>query len=211
VTIKRAAILAVICLLAIGVNASRVVGQQTTLQKKELPRVIKFDGDMAFLLAHLAETFDVTIGFEVDPKQPKPQVSIFVQDATLTDTLNAIVKSAPAYQWRERNGCIEVLPLAANSPLLDTLISNFRVSEVSQEEAVNRLLGLPEVQANLRAMSLNRKEPGSAPTATRKFSMNLESVTMRQALARIANEGPEHFWILRTFGDGSFSIGISPG
>jgi hypothetical protein len=190
----------------------RVMSQQTSASKDQPLRVVQYDGDMAHLLANLTDTFGVTIGFEVDPKQPQPRVSFYVRDATLSDVLNAIVKSAPAYDWRERDGSIEVLPVRASSPLLDTRIDNFQVSEVDQIEAVNRLLKLPEVQANLRAMGLNQKETGSVSTETKveKFSINLDGVTMRQALSRIANESGGRFWIFRPLGGGFFSISNSP-
>jgi hypothetical protein len=207
-------IAAVILFLTIcGVSLARATGQQTPKPNPQAPRVIKFDGDMAYLLATLADSFETTIGLEVDPKQQKPQVSLYVRDATLPDILNAIVKSAPAYQWREQNGCFEVLPVEAGNPLLETIISNFRVSEVHQVEAFNRLMNLPEVQANLRAMSLNRRDPNrfSTDKKNEKFSMNLENVTMRQAFSRIAHESGGRFWIFSAFGDGSFSISNSPG
>ena len=195
-----------------GAPVSRVIGQQTSASKTQPLRVIQYDGDMANMLAILTDSFGVTIGLEVDPKQPKSQVSFYLRDATLSDVLNAIVKSAPTYEWRERSGSIEVLPVGASSPLLDMMIINFRVSEVDQTEAVNRLMNLRDVQANLRAMGLNRKDTGSASTETKseKFSMNLEAVTMRQALSKISNEGGRRFWIFQTFGDGFFSISNSP-
>jgi len=192
-TINLTRMSALIMFLAIcGASVSGVMGQ-TSASKTQPPRVIKYDGDMAYMLAQLTEIFGVTIGLEVDPRQPKSQVSFYLRDPTLPDVLNAIVKSAPTYQWREQSGCIEVLPVGESSPLLDTMISNFRVSEVDQTEAVNCLMNLPEVQANLRAMSLNRRDPGSASTETKgeRFSMNLEGMPMRQALSKIANEGAD--------------------
>lgn len=202
------AVLIVIC----GATVSRVIGQQASAPKIQPLRVIQYDGDMATLLAHLAGSFDVTIGLETDPKQPKSQVSLYVRDATFTDVLNAIVKSAPRYKWRELDGCIEVLPVGASSPLLDTLINNFRVTDVDQTDALNRLMNLPDVQNNLRAMSLSRKDPGSASTQTKseKFSTKFEALTMRQALCRITKDSGGRFWIFQTFSDGSLSVSNSP-
>ncbi len=66
------AVLIVIC----GATVSRVIGQQASAPKIQPLRVVQYDGDMANLLAHLAVSFDVTIGLETDPKQPKSQVSL---------------------------------------------------------------------------------------------------------------------------------------
>lgn len=200
-------IAAVVFFMIWGVAVSPVMAQQTSATS-QTPRVIKFDGDMAAMLVHLTEIFGVTIGLEVDPKRPKSRVSFYLRDPTLNDVLNAIVKSDPTYQWRERGGCIEVLPLEASNPLLDVIIGNFRVSEVDQTGAINRLLNLPDVQAAVRAMSLNLQDAANASTETKKekFSLNLGSVTIRQALSMIANESGGRFWVFRASGDGLFSI-----
>ena len=212
-SIDRKRIMAVVFALTIFVTfASRVRGQQTSALRTQTPAVIKYDGDMAFMLAHLTEIFGVTIGFEIDPQQPKPQVRFYLRDPTLPDVLNAIVRSAPRYQWRESDGFIEVLPLEGSSPLLDTIISNFRLNNVDETEAINHLLKLPEVQAGLRAMSLHPGDPGNAPAEKKgeKFSLSLENVTMRQALDRVAKENGARFWIFRRNGNGSFWISNSP-
>jgi hypothetical protein len=202
----------VVFLVICGFSQKAVMGQQTSAQRNKPPGVIKYDGDMASLLSHLTPIFGVTVGLELEPKQPRPEVSIYLREPTLTDVLNAIVKSSPAYKWRESNGGIEVLPVEANNPLLDTMISAFSVSDVDQNEAVNRLLNLPDVQANLRAMRLNRIDADSATgdTKSEKFSLNLDRVTMRQALSEIANKSGGRFWIFRTPGDRFFSISNSP-
>lgn len=206
--ITAVAVLLMIC----GVSESAVRGRQKSAQRNRPPGVIKYDGDMASMLSHLTSIFGVTVGVELEPKQPRPEVSVYLREPILTDVLNAIVKSAPAYKWRENNGSIEVLPVEASSSLLDTMISNFNVSDVDQNEAVNRLLNLPDIQANLRAMRLNRLDVDSASgdTKSEKFSLNLERVTMRQALFEIANKSDGRFWIFRTPSDRFFSISKSP-
>ena len=209
----RKRIAAVVFALTICVAfASRVRGQQTSAPRTQTPAIIKYDGDMGFMLAHLTEVFGVTIGLEIDPQQPKPQVGFYLRDPTLPDVLNAIVRSAPRYQWRESGGVMEVLPLEGSSPLLDTIISDFRVNNVNDTEAINQLLKLPEVQARMKALSLNPRDPGNAPAETKgeKFSLSLEGVTMRQALGRVAKENGARFWIFRRESNGSFWISNSP-
>ena len=154
----------------------------------------------------------MTIGLEIDPRKPTSQVSFYLLDPTLPDVLNAMVKSAPNYQWRESNGCFEMLPVKLSRPLLDTVIKNYRVAEVDQTEALNRLLILPEVQANLSVMGFRGRDFSSVSTETtsKRFSVNLEGVTMRQALSRIADESGVRFWTFRALDDGSFSISNSP-
>ena len=202
------AVLIVIC----GAAASRAPGQERSAPKIQPIRVISYGGDMANLLARLPENFGVTIGLETDPKQPKSHVSLYVENPTLTDVLNAIIKSAPRYHWRERDGCIEILPVAGSSPFLDTIVSNFRVTDADETAALNGLINLPDVQANLKAMGLKRKvaETDSNETRSERFSLKLESLTMRQTLCRITKESRGRFWIFQTFAGGLFSINNSP-
>lgn len=205
---KRAAVIFVIAIC--GASVSRAMGQQT-LSRTDPLRIVKYDGDMASMLRHLSNTYDVTIGFEVDAQQPKPQVGFYVRDATLADVLNAVVEAAPRYHWRESEGFIEVLPRRGSSRLLDTIITNFRVNDVDAAAAISQLVNLPEVQAGIRAMSLNPRDPGNASTEgePRKFSLSLEGVTVRQALNRLAKENGARFWIFERYGN-TFSIGNAP-
>ena len=110
-----------------------------------------------------------------------------------------------------RHRFIEVFPLAGSSPLLDTMISSFRTSDVDEAGAINQLLNLPEMQANMRAMSLNRRALGGTSTEKKgeKCSVNLEGVTLRQALHKIGKDSGGRFWIFRNYSDGSFSISSS--
>jgi len=195
-------------LIICSTSAVRVMGQQKTAPNTLPLRKIQYDGDMAVLLEELTEVYGVTIGLEVDPLEPRPRARFEIKDATLKDVLNAITQSAPRYQWRENGEFIEVLPVRGSNPLLDTSISNFRVSDFSKREAVNQLVNLSEVQDNMRTMRLNLQESGDASREKKgdRLSINLESVTMRQALNVIAKESGTRFWIFRRDSNSFFSI-----
>jgi hypothetical protein len=186
----------------------QVMGQQPARTEREPLRVISYDGDMAALLAQLAKTYDLTIGLEVARALPAPRVKFYVKDATFTDVMNAIVKAAPAYQWRGGDGFVEIFPVRGTSPLLDTTISSFKVSDADAGEAMNRLMRLPEVQNNIKSAGLQEREPKET-FKSEKFSATFESLTMREALTRIATESRSRFWIFRTSQDGFVSIGNS--
>ena len=195
-----------------AMSGSRSMGQQAAPSMKETPRVIKWNGDLMFILFHMSQAFETTIGLEVDPQQPKTDVGFYLEKAMLPDVLNAIVQSAPSYQWRERDGFIEVFPLAGRNPLLDTMITSFRVADVVQQEAINRLLSLPEAQAAMKAMNLNHRAPTNAAKDEKaaKLSLSLQGVTIRQALNQIVQANGGRFWMFRMEGAGSFSIAGSP-
>ncbi len=209
---RRTIATAVIALTIYGAYTSPCEGQQGSESRTQLPAVIKYDGDMAFMLAHVTEIYGATIGLEVDPQQPRSRVSFYLRDPTLADVLNAIVQSASRYQWHNSGGFIEIMPLHGSSPFLDTIIRNFRIDNVDEREAIKQLVLLPEVQASMAAMSLSRQDLGEAATDKKgeKISIRLESVTLRQALNIVAKQTGTRFWVFSSDGKGRFSITNSP-
>ena len=187
-----------------AVSMPGVMAQQPALPPV---RVVQVHGDMAALLASLANPYGVTIGLELDT-QRYHQVSVSLMDATVTDVMNAIVQSSKKYQWRQTGGIVEVWPLAGSNPLLETRISSFNVKDVSPSEAFDQLLSLPEVQANITALNLKRRPPDISPgkLSGSRFSVNLKEVSLREALDKIAQESHIEIWIFRNYPNGFFSI-----
>jgi len=187
-----------------GVSMSGVMAQQPVPPPV---RVIRFDGDMEALLAALPNVYGVTMGLELDT-QRYHRVSLSLTDATVTDVMNALVQSSKKYQWRQTDRFVEVWPLAGSNPLLETRISSFNVKDISPLQAFDQLLNLPEVQANMTALNLKRRAPERDPgklTGSR-FSINLEGVSLREALDKIAQESHIEIWIFRNYPEGFFSI-----
>ena len=197
-------IAAAVILGVCGVSMSGVMAQQQALPPV---RVVQVHGDMATLLASLANTYGVTIGLEHDT-QRYHQVSVSLMDATVTDVMNAIVESSKKYQYKQTGAVIDIWPLAGSNPLLETRISSFNVKDISPAEAFDRLFNLPEVQTTMTGWNLKRRAPDNPPgklTST-KFSVNLEGVTLREALDKIAVESHLEFWVFRNYPNGFFSI-----
>ena len=204
---QTAAVLAIVLAVATAISAQ----QNSSPVERERVRVIKYQGDMASLLATLADQYDVTIGLEADPKKPRSEVILDLHDVTFHDMLNGIVQSEPRYQWRENGGYIEVFPVSGGLSLLDTPIRSFQVKEVNRDLAINRLLGLPEVRAQSLTMNLKPRPPypPSERTKDEKLSFDLSAVTLRQALNRIAQDSGAKFWVFRQYPDGSFEVTLS--
>jgi hypothetical protein len=156
---------------------------------------------MGSLLAKMAQEFGVNIGLEVHQPQHGVPVKIDLKTPSLHDILDAVVRSAPDYEWRETDGAFEVSPVRGGSTLLETPISSFRASDVDGAEAVELLMNLPEVQAGLAAMNLQYRNPTvTARKVGEKFSLNLEGVSLRRALHKIA-ERDGRFWVFRRHGN----------
>jgi hypothetical protein len=191
--------------------ASMASNAQDKAGKTPTIRQIEYKGDMAHLLATVAESVETVIGLETDPKKPWSHISIRLERAVFSDILNAVVQSEPLYQWREHNGAIEITPVHNSITLIDTTVDRFEVTDVTGEEAINCLLSLPEVQANLRSFRLSPRhsEAPRRAISEKKFSLNLAGVKMREILNRIAAGSGMNFWVFRVFADGSFWLGTS--
>jgi hypothetical protein len=198
-------VVATVVLGICAVSMSGVMAQQPTPPPV---RLIRFDGDMTSILAELPKVYGVTLGLELDTQRYQ-RVQMSLLDATVTDVLNAIVQSSKKYQWQQTGGFVDVWPSAGSNPLLDTRINSFNVKDLSPSEAFDQLLNLPEVQANMTALNLKRRAPDVSPgkLSTSKFSVNLEGVSLREALNRIAQESHIEIWIFRNYPNGFFSIG----
>ena len=198
-------IAAVVVLGICEMSTSGVMAQQPA---RSSLRIIRYNGDFTSLIAALPSTFGVTVGLELDTRG-YDRVELSLDDATLTDVMNAIVKSSKRYEWRQTGGFIDIWPVGGSNPLLDTRIGSFKVKDVNPAEAFDQLLNLPEVQASMTALNLKRRAPeasaGKLSSAT--FSVNLEGVSLREALNKIAQESRMEIWVFRNYPNSSFSLG----
>jgi hypothetical protein len=196
----------------VGFCAREAAGQQTPASREPIARLV-YNGETTALLSHLAQRFGVTIGMEFAPHQERMQVKMELTDPTLPDVLNAIVESAPQYRWRESEGGFEISPVTGGNPLLDATVSSFQVTDVTQAEAIEQLMNLPEVRAGLGEMSLQfRSADARMPERNgARLSLRLQGVTVRQALHRIAEMSGSRFWALRRQGRRSAGEFISIG
>ena len=187
-----------------GVSVSGVMAQQPAPQTL---RIVEYQGDFTTLLAAMADTYGVTVGLELDTKGHHV-VGVSLRDATITDVMNAAVQSVPTFQWQQTGAFVDVWPSAKSNPLLETRISSFNVKNISPSEAFDQLFDLPEVQANMTELKLKRRAPDASPAKLRssRFSINLEGVTLREALHRIAQESGIEIWVFRNHFHGFFSI-----
>jgi len=195
-----AAVVLAIC----GVAMRGVMAQQPATPPV---RVIQYDGDMTMLLAALPNAYGVTVGLELDT-QGSQRVALSLMDATVTDVMNAIVQSSKKYQWRQIGAVVDIWPLPGSNPLLETRISSFNVKDVSASQAFDQLMNLPEVQASMTALNLKRRAPDASrgTPSSAKFSVNLEGVSLREALNRIVHESRNEIWVFRNYPNGFFSI-----
>lgn len=197
VSTKRRAPVLLGLLLLLAACPRDLAGQLPPAPKDRPVAHIRYDGDVSGLLSKLAPEFNVNVGLEVYPWRPAVQVKLELSNPTLADVLDAVVRSAPGYRWREAEGGFEVSPEGGGSPLLDTRVEDFEVSGVTQAEAVDRLMNLPEVRAGMSALNLRyeaRDSTRPARQGVEKFSLSVKGASLRHVLHRIAERSGGRFW-----------------
>ena len=185
----------------------------TNAQQRPTPqdrlRTVQFNGvRLSGALALFAADYQITIGLEADPRKPDSTIVLDLHDVAFRNILDGIVRAEPLYKWRDDDGCIDVLPISGGLGLLDSRIQAFQLKDVNRVLAVNRLFGLGEVRALILSKGLKPRPPVPASDRIKdeKLSFDLHDVTVRQALNQIAHDSGTHFWIFRSYADGSFDV-----
>ena len=212
VGMRRAVVLLLLAGAAcVSAQVARGQGASQPAPKGSESKAVVYNGNMDALLQHLAQAYDVTIGFDAGTRQARPQVHVDVRDATLQDVLDAVVRSQPAYRWRQYGSFFDVYPAEGGSPLLDTTVGSLQLSASRWAEAADALLGLPEVQSRASAMNLTRAEAQgvSAGAAGEVFSLRLANVPVRTALHEMTKRSGGHFWVFRQDGGKTFLLGTT--
>ena len=197
-------------LLILFCLASPQLSAQPTDRSK--PNKIVFNGDMALLLAQIADLHKVNIGLETAPNQPRTNIKIDFWFATVDDILEGIVKAAPGYQWRNQGGYIDVYPADTGCPLLETTLSQFEVNNQDWLGATEALRNLPEVERELNALGLMRRYLDKQTPPGNLFSVSLRNVSFRHALHEITKSSRNSFWMFNRYSNRvqEFSISTAP-
>lgn len=197
--------LALLSALATPAAASRALQRQDAPRKEAQLVTLKYDGDMAPLLRHLAVEYGVTIGLETLPRAPRPKVNLFLRDVTLRDILSAIADAHPEYRLQDGGDSFDFYPAGGRSPLLNAQVATFELKDAHWAEGRDALFALPEVAAVAVAEGIARRDSGVArsdgPGA--KFSLLLKGVTVRAALHEMARRGGARFWVYRETAGGA--------
>jgi hypothetical protein len=209
-TTKRTFLLA--SLLMLFCLAAPQLSAQPSTTDRSKPNKIVFDGDMAALLAQVAEIHKVTIGLETAPNQPRTNVKVDFWFASVDDVVEGIIKAAPGYQWRNQGGFIDVYPTDISCPLLETALSEFEVNNQDWLAATETLTNLPEVERELNVLGLTRRSLDKQTPPATLFSVNLRNVSFRRALHEITKSSQNSFWMFKRYGNRGqdFSISNAP-
>lgn len=166
------------------------------------------DVPMSLLLERLAKTYQVPIGLETIPKEgdkASHEFSVRIEEGTVRDVLEAVIRADPRYKWEEIDGVINVSPKTGGSPILEIVVSNFRVDYANRKDAGLSIIQLPEVKARLKELGLTRSDFGSLPAPSYddlpRFSLRLRNVSVRRILNEIMKISGSSYWVFSRYGD----------
>jgi len=198
-TMLLAALLMMLC-----VSSTQVLAQASATPPSKRNKIV-FDGDMAALLAQLAQKYQVNISLETDPAKAKANVKIDFWFDTLDDLLDGIILAAPAYRWRNQDGFIDVYQHEAGSVLLETVVSDLQVDNNGWLAASQVLTSSPEVANQMKTLGMVRRDFERQRPPVTLFSLKLNNVTLRRALHEITMKSNNRFWMFERHGrDGQF-------
>jgi len=125
------------------------------------------------------------------------------RDSSLLGVLDSIVSTDPHYKWELMDNLVNVIPSNGLPPFFAVRISKFDIPGAeTPNEALFQLLAIPELrqaQLNLGRHAIQGGvrpfcPQGCSPEKTKKISVNLKGVTVREALNAIARADGSAVW-----------------
>jgi hypothetical protein len=125
------------------------------------------------------------------------------RDSSLRGVLDAIVATDPLYKWEVKEGAINVIPGNKLPTFLAVRMSRFDiVGAASPREVLPQLFKVPEVRRAQAALGRQAVQGGAhafcpegcPPNESKKISMSLKNVTVREALNAVAREHGSAVW-----------------
>jgi hypothetical protein len=163
-------------------------------------------------LSHIADTYNVPVGFEVSPDDDllrERNISVQLDSGTLKDVLDAIVSQHPLYAWRVEDDVVNVFPKANRDPalksLLETRLKTFRVPpRTSRYTFRESLTKTPKVKGVLASFGV---QPDNEVFVSRdfaalgrNFSLTTSNATVKAILNRVVRDSETKFWIVNREG-----------
>jgi len=201
----------IVALLCIAV-ASKARGQEArNLVDKPVDKISIDAKSMQSALLVLAEEVDVPIGLELEVDTPSvgdsEQIKISLQNSTVGEVLDSIVRAAPNYRWRVVDDVINVFPTAFRHEILDTNIQSFSFRNGSIYELRKALFRIPEVKRKMKESELKSITLAFSSSDFRKLEkdvvIDVRNTTLRTLLNSIVLRNPRNFWVISRIGESS--------
>ena len=118
------------------------------------------------------------------------------------DLLDSIVAAEPRYQWKEKDGIVDLIP-KDNYPVLEASVTRFVLKNATKEEMINRLQSTPEfLSATLKAgvqKNLGMSFDGICTKTPQKNTINMYNATVQEILNEIVRLNGLSVWRYREY------------
>jgi len=168
---------------------------------------VALEGQLSYLITSLSLDYNIPLGLEISSdEQLSNRYRVELNDGTLADLMNQIIRQNERYDWSIENGVVNVFPRetyrdAFLIELLKVRIGSFAVNKNSdcwklQDDLVNT----PEIKAVIDAHGMHNGTNFSGwyiPQLGRNFSLKASEISLKLLLNRIVKESPlARTWIV---------------
>ncbi len=194
--------------LFLFIQTSIVQSSKTDVLSQNVPHLVLTNVSVEKVLTELTTKYAVPIGLEVaweDTSHASDKITINIEQGTVRDVLNALVKSDARYRWEQIDGIINVFPKLEQTGILDVVVHDFKINGIISTSVVRQAItDSPEVKSKLDTLGIHLLNPVQLSIGVREvkrsFSINLQNVTVRSILNQIAKSGNTNYWVVSRFG-----------
>lgn len=158
-------------------------------------------------LSTLAVTHRVPIGIEYSPAdRNEPKLVLEIQDGSVKEILNLIVRQEPLYHWQLVDGVVNFVPTAERDPFIETLlntsVSDYDPGKWTVKFQLRDAIGdTPEVKKLLESNHMRLAkyaDYASYPSVYTKKDVDLKmsNTTVREILNRIVKVSEHKSWAI---------------
>lgn len=161
------------------------------------------------MLAKISNDYGIPIGFEAATEGESPLLSVVIQNRSLKEVLDEIVRKDPRYEWVIADGVINVRPRSERDPILMRLVET-RIKDLDVKKgaslfrARSQIVETPEVQEILRQANMSLpydiKFGGEFAKLGRDFSHHFSNATVREILNQVIRTSDVKYWIVNRGG-----------
>jgi hypothetical protein len=163
-------------------------------------------------LEEIEARYKANVGFESVVNASDHQVSVDFSPVEVAGALRSLVAHEPVYTWKLDNGVYDVFPKAVRDSVLDVVVRDFSVKDVTLEEASDSISSLPEFRSWLSAHHARRHEiylySGHIKGASSRVSLVVSNVPLRTVLNDLIIVSGERQWTVLRYGDKEEYIAI---
>jgi len=212
----RSTILIVLCLVVLGIILPVCVFGQTAKPPKRvsdiapLERIVNKDTNLTSnridIVAMESFSWTRTIGgFAMlfrESDSAKENFAFIPKSLRFRDLLDSIIAAEPRYQWKEKDGIIDLIP-KENYPLLEANVARFFLRNATKEEMINGLQSTPEfLSATLKSgvqKNLVVSFDGICTETPQKNTINMSNATVQEILNEIVRLNGLSVWRYREY------------